>query len=145
NLANGNGNHRVIGSLTMAATEHNRLCVGQPHEMLTDAQGLLIAGMGLALKAYPAFLEEFDLNGNDLDHWVAHQVSHPHTEKVADAVGIDKKKIYRLYPTHGNIGPAGIPTVLSKSCEEGNIKEGDRVVLMGIGSGLNCMLTAVQW
>ena len=45
----------------------------------------------------------------------------------------------------GNIGPAGVPTVLSKALVEGRIEKGDKVLLGGIGSGINCTADGVIW
>ncbi|MBW2623344.1 MAG: 3-oxoacyl-ACP synthase III, partial [Deltaproteobacteria bacterium] len=44
-----------------------------------------------------------------------------------------------------NVGPAAIPITLSKVLEKGRIDKGDRVALMGIGSGLNCAMMEVLW
>jgi 3-oxoacyl-[acyl-carrier-protein] synthase-3 len=60
-------------------------------------------------------------------------------------LGLDPEKIFRLYPKFGNIGPAGVPIVLSKLNEEGKLKPSHRVALMGIGSGLNCTMAEVVW
>ena len=45
----------------------------------------------------------------------------------------------------GNIGPASVPIVLAKAVEEGRIRPGDRVALLGIGSGLNCSMAEIIW
>jgi len=76
---------------------------------------------------------------------VLHQVSKPHTEKLSEMLGLDPTKIYRLYPEYGNIGPAGVPIVLSKLEAEGHLATGQRIALMGIGSGLNCTMAEVVW
>jgi len=45
----------------------------------------------------------------------------------------------------GNIGPASVPIVLAKIAEMGKLKKGDRIALLGIGSGLNCSMGEVIW
>jgi acyl-CoA:acyl-CoA alkyltransferase len=45
----------------------------------------------------------------------------------------------------GNIGPASVPIVLARAVELGKIRRGDRVALLGIGSGLNCAMAEVVW
>jgi 3-oxoacyl-[acyl-carrier-protein] synthase-3 len=45
----------------------------------------------------------------------------------------------------GNIGPASVPIVLAKVVEAGKLKAGDRVALLGIGSGLNCSMAEIVW
>jgi len=34
---------------------------------------------------------------------------------------------------------------LSKAVEAGAVQHGDRVALLGIGSGINCMMLALEW
>ncbi len=50
-----------------------------------------------------------------------------------------------IFNEHGNIGPASVPIVLSKLKEMGRLKKGNRVALLGIGSGLNCSMAEVVW
>ena len=40
---------------------------------------------------------------------------------------------------------ASVPIVLSKLKELGKLKKGDRIALLGIGSGLNCTMAEVEW
>ena len=57
----------------------------------------------------------------------------------------DLSKVLTIYGEFGNIGPAAVPITLSKAVEQGRIKKGSRVALMGIGSGLNCSMAEVIW
>ena len=54
-------------------------------------------------------------------------------------------KVLETYPELGNVGPAGVPIALSKAVEAGRIQVGDRIALMGIGSGLNCTMAEIVW
>jgi len=137
--------HPFLGGVNQAATEHNRLCFGQMDHMVTDTRALLVAGLGLAGRTWKKAVEELGWSVQDLDWFVLHQVSKSHTEKLAEMLGLDLDKIYRLYPDRGNIGPAGVPIVLSKLQEEGRLARGQRLALMGIGSGLNCTMAEVRW
>ena len=65
--------------------------------------------------------------------------------EFAVQLGIDPKKVLTIFGEHGNIGPASVPIVLSKLREMGRLKKGDRVALLGIGSGLNCSMAEVVW
>jgi 3-oxoacyl-[acyl-carrier-protein] synthase-3 len=47
------------------------------------------------------------------------------------------------YPEFGNMGPAAVPYTLSTIAEE--LTPGERVLLMGIGSGLNCAAAELVW
>ncbi len=139
------GEHRFLGGVTLAATEYCRLCTAQVDSMITNTKKLFHHGLELGLKTWTAAREALDWRVEDLDHFIIHQVGKAHTEKFARSLGIDLAKIFRLYPDHGNIGPAGVPIALSKLVEAGRVKAGDRVALMGIGSGINCTMAEVVW
>jgi 3-oxoacyl-[acyl-carrier-protein] synthase III len=137
--------HRFLGGVTLAATQHCRLCTAQVDEMITNSKKLFHHGLELGLKTWEVAREVLDWKVDDLDHFIIHQVGKAHTEKFARSLGIDLRKIFRLYPNHGNIGPAGVPIALSKLVEAGQLNTGDRVALMGIGSGINCSMAEVVW
>lgn len=136
--------HRLRGCLSLAATEHNRLCTGQNNYMSTDSKGLMAAGIELSVQMRQRMIQEMQDPAN-YDEIVIHQVSEPHTNKLIDATCLDDEKVYRIYPEFGNIGPAGIPMVLGKSLDAGRIEEGDEMILLGIGSGLNTTVMEVVW
>ena len=139
------GGHPFHGGVNLAATEHNRLCYGQVEGMVTKGHELLVAGLGLAAKTWKKAVSELGWKIEDFQHCVIHQVSKIHTEKFCEIVGLDVDDVFRLYPNFANIGPAGVPIVLSKLNDEGRLKSGDRVALMGIGSGLNCTMAELVW
>ncbi|WP_392507848.1 3-oxoacyl-ACP synthase III [Naumannella halotolerans] len=133
--------HPVIGGASRAATQHNELCVGDFEQMRTDAQGLMVAGMELATDLWKDAASEFDWV--DMDRYFVHQVSQPHTTKTAEALGLRVDRIPLTFPTLGNVGPAAVAITLAK--EQGNLASGDRVLMMGIGSGLNMTCMELRW
>jgi 3-oxoacyl-[acyl-carrier-protein] synthase-3 len=139
------GGHPFLGGVNLAATQHNRLCHGQVDGMVTNSHELLVAGIELALRTWQKATDELGWSVDDFDHFILHQVSKVHTEQFCGTIGLDMDKVYRLYPRFANIGPAGVPIVMSKLDEEGRLETGQRVALMGIGSGLNCTMAEVRW
>jgi len=139
------GEHRFLGGVNLAATQHCRLCYASVDSMVTNAKKLLNHGMELALKTWSKAREALAWTPDNIDHFIIHQVGKAHTERFARTLGIDLSKIFRLYPNHGNIGPAGVPIVLSKLIEENRLAAGDRIALMGIGSGINCTMSEIVW
>ena len=137
--------HRFKGSVNLAATQHCRLCAGNIDHMVTKTKELLLAGMDLAVRTWDRATGVLDWTADAIDHFVIHQVSKVHTEQLAGILGIDLAKIFRLYPEFGNVGPAGVPIALSKIAESGRLERGQRVALMGIGSGINCTMAELIW
>jgi len=134
--------HRVVGSVTRAATWNHELCVGDHDGMFTDADGLLKNGMELVTAA----LDEARQDGwqwQDMDRYVMHQVSNIHMNSITKAANLDPDRIPKTYPFLGNVGPASLPITLAREVD--SLSQGDRVLCMGVGSGLNTAMTEIIW
>jgi 3-oxoacyl-[acyl-carrier-protein] synthase-3 len=133
--------HRFVGGIGRAATEHNHLCQGDMNRMVTDSRGLLLAGLDVAEIAMKEARLEFDWD--DVDHYIIHQVSTVHCEAMIQRLGLDAAKVPLTFPDRGNIGPAAIPITLALHQE--HITPGQRVMLMGMGSGINAAAFELVW
>jgi len=136
---------RFLGGLSRSSTAHANLCTGHVHEMRTDTKGLLLAGLELAAHTWKEAVSAFEWSADEVDTYVVHQVSKVHTRAVCDTLGLDIDRFPLIYPSYGNIGPAGVPTVLSRSVQDGTVSSGDRVMLMGVGSGINAAAAEILW
>jgi len=137
--------HPYLGSVSRSATEFNKLCQGQMDRMVTDTRILLSEGLKLASKTFLAAKIAFGWVASELDQFIIHQVSKVHTDSLVKLLGLDPEKVHAIYQEMGNIGPASVPIVLAKAAELGRIRRGDRVALLGIGSGLNCSMAEIIW
>lgn len=137
--------HRFKGSVTRAATEFSHLCRGNMDRMVTDTRTLLIEGLKLAAKTFQAARAALGWAVEELDEFVIHQISKVHTAAFVELLGIDPNKVLTVFPEHGNIGPASVAVALSKLDEMGRLRKGQRIALLGIGSGLNCSMAEVEW
>jgi 3-oxoacyl-[acyl-carrier-protein] synthase-3 len=137
--------HAYLGSVTRSATQFNSLCRGHMLQMMTDTRTLLTEGLKLASKTFQAACTALGWVADELDQFVIHQVSKVHTESLVSMLKLDPNKVHAIYPKMGNVGPASVPMVLAEAVELGKISRGDRVALLGIGSGLNCAMAEVVW
>ncbi|HMQ34245.1 MAG TPA: 3-oxoacyl-ACP synthase III, partial [Chloroflexaceae bacterium] len=138
--------HALNGVVSLAATEHNELCVGMPDYMRTDASALLVAGVKLAAETWQLAQEALPSWSDDqIALYAPHQVGSRHMAGVAEALAITPSKLYLNFPVLGNIGPAALPISLAQAAEADRLKAGDHVGLLGIGSGLNCSMMSVTW
>ncbi|HVC68069.1 MAG TPA: 3-oxoacyl-ACP synthase III [Acidimicrobiales bacterium] len=136
------GGHRFLGGISRAATVHHDLCVGDLDTMRTDTAALLENGLALARDAFEASVAD-GWEWESCDRYVMHQVSAVHTRKLCELLGVDMDLVPLTYPGFGNMGPAAVPYTLSTVADE--IGDGERVLLMGIGSGLNCAAAELIW
>ncbi len=136
------GGHRIVGGVSRAGTQYHELCVGGPAGMYTDTKGLLDNGLDLVVNAW----QEAHQSGWDwrsMDRYVTHQVSKSYTNAIIKAVGLIRDRVPVTFPKWGNVGPASLPMTLSQEAE--TLKPGDRVLCMGVGSGLNTTMMELAW
>ncbi|MDQ3616983.1 MAG: 3-oxoacyl-ACP synthase III [Actinomycetota bacterium] len=134
--------HRIVAAVSRAGTEHHELCVGDNALMNTDLKGLLAAGLQLSTDLWSDAKADFDWSLG-MSRYIIHQVSQVHTDALCDRLGIDPTLVPRTFPDRGNIGPASVPFTLATEAD--NLEHGDRVLLMGIGSGLNASCLEIAW
>lgn len=134
--------HRLIRSVSRAGTEHHELCTGDNEMMRTDLKGLLDAGLRLSEDLWADAAEDVDW-ARGMSRYIVHQVSKVHTGALCDRFSIDPALVPTTFPTRGNLGPASVPFTLA--AEQDSLVDGDRVLLMGIGSGLNASCLEIAW
>ncbi len=142
--------HRLIGGVARAATEHSELCQGDTHgadalAMQTDSESLLVAGIELAQTTWNEFCREVNGSASSFDRFICHQVGRTHRRKLYEALELDLAKDFSSFETLGNTGSVALPATLALAAEAGALKAGETVGLLGIGSGLNCLMLAVEW
>lgn len=74
---------------------------------------------------------------DDVDQVIFTQVNRHTVELAADNIGLPQEKAPKIMDKWGYTGSACIPMALSKSVDEGRIKSGDLVVMIGSGVGYN--------
>src|SRR3954471_5974071 len=134
--------HRLVGAVSRAGTEHHQLCIGDNDMMRTDLKGLLYAGLQLSEDLWNEAAPDFGWDAG-ISRYVIHQISQVHTDALCERLHIDPARLPKTFPLYGNIGPASVPFTLA--AEVDRIEDGDRVLLMGIGSGLNASVLELVW
>ena len=130
-------------------TSHNELCqgdsAGDALEMLTDSEELLVAGIAVATRAWAQFVEATGWTADSLDRVITHQVGKAHSRELFKALGLDLAKDFTTFETLGNVGSVSCPITLATAMEAGAFAFGQKVALLGIGSGLSSIMMAVEW
>ncbi len=142
---NSDSGHLINGSVSLADTKNNRLCIGTAEGGITQPRKLMVAGVKLAAKAWKLCEVELNMSDETVDLYAPHQVSIPHIKALSKTLGMSMDKIFLNVQTLGNIGPAALPITLKMAEEAGRIAPGNHVSLLGIGSGLNCTGMSVTW
>jgi 3-oxoacyl-[acyl-carrier-protein] synthase-3 len=146
--------HRLLGGVAGCATEHNHLCRGSADTgfgegasmtMRTDAETLLEGGCELAAQTWRDFKAALNWSNRDIDRVFTHQVGSIHRDRMLEAIGMDADKDFSTFETLGNVGSVSLPLTMAKGIEENPPKPENNIALLGIGSGLSCVMLGVKW
>jgi 3-oxoacyl-[acyl-carrier-protein] synthase-3 len=140
---------RLLGGAALAATEHVALCQGDRSQggatMSTDSEALLEAGVALAARTFARLLAELGWQRAEVERVITHQVGSAHRRLLFERLELDAARDFATFAELGNTGSAALPTALSLALEAGRIRAGERVALLGIGSGLHCLMLGAEW
>lgn len=93
-----------------------------------------------AIRALPTAVtkaaEKIGLNIEDIDLIIPHQANIRIIETAAQRLKVPMDKMYLNIEKYGNTSSATIPLALNEAMENGRIKKGDKVCLVGFGAGL---------
>ena len=81
----------------------------------------------------------------DIDLFVCHQANARIFEFPSKKLGIPLDKFYVNVDRRGNCSSASVLVALREAVEEGRIKKGDLVMLLGFGGGLTWASMLVEW
>lgn len=137
---------RLLGGVTIAATDHCELCQSEGMEavMETDSETLLKEGVAAAKRAFGQFCETLGWSPESIDKTFCHQVGRAHRKLLLDELGLSLDNDYITFDRFGNTGSVALPTAAAVGLENGFVSPGDRVAMLGIGSGINVMMLGLS-
>jgi 3-oxoacyl-[acyl-carrier-protein] synthase-3 len=141
--------HRLLGGACRANTRHNDLCKGanssQDTLMATDSEELLKRGVETAASVWQDFLAEMHWTSGMISRFFCHQVGSAHAKLLTETIGIDPARNFETLPILGNVGSVSAPITLAMGVEQGVLSPGDKAAVLGIGSGINCLMLGIEW
>ena len=146
--------HRLLGAVARAETRFNDLCQGNEDMgmggdsaplMETDSETLMHEGCKLAKTTWDLTRSSLGWCNENVDRVFCHQVGHIHRKLLYESLALDLQKDFSTLEYLGNTGSAALPVTLAIGEEQGVVQKGDSVALLGIGSGLNCLMMGVEW
>jgi 3-oxoacyl-[acyl-carrier-protein] synthase-3 len=92
-----------------------------------------------------SLLARAKLSMDDIDLFVFHQANKFMLDSLRDKIGIPEEKFYLDMEDKGNTVSATIPIAMKDALDEGRIKRGDRLMLLGFGVGYSWAGCIVEW
>jgi 3-oxoacyl-[acyl-carrier-protein] synthase-3 len=118
---------KTVGHLRMEGKEVFRFAVG----MMADVIQGCLADAGVAAEA--------------IDWFVPHQANRRIIDATADKLGISRDKVVVTVDLHGNTSAASIPLALAHAVKDSRIREGDLVMIQGMGGGFTWGAALIRW
>lgn len=146
--------NRLLGGAFRAESSSHELCAGgvaaQTHgdsrpRMQTDSEALLHAGVALAEAAWIDAQRSLGWTNASVSKSITHQVGRAHRKLLYERLRLDPRLDFSTVEFLGNTGAAALPLTAALAVERGHVQPGDRVALLGIGSGLNALMLGIDW
>jgi 3-oxoacyl-[acyl-carrier-protein] synthase-3 len=133
--------------VAQANTAEHHLCQsdGLDQFMRTDSEQLMLAGVETGRRTFELFLKELAWSLADISKTICHQVGVAHRKLLFEKLQLSESLDYSTFETLGNTGAAALPLTMALAEEAGRFQPGDRIAMLGIGSGINCQMIGVHW
>lgn len=92
-----------------------------------------------------AVLERCGVTIADVDLYVPHQANVRIMDHAAQKLGIPKERMVVNVDRYGNTSSGSIPLALAEAQADGRLKEGDLVLMTGMGAGLTWGSALMEW
>jgi len=90
-------------------------------------------------------LDECGLTVDDIDVYVPHQANKRIIDHAAGKLGIPEEKVVVNVDRYGNTSSGSIPLALADAAADGRLREGELVLMTGMGAGLTWGSALIEW
>ena len=144
---------RIESIVTRADTQHYQLCHGDQqaneanHRLLmnTDSEALMAEGIETGYRTFQKLLAESGVDQTGIQRSICHQVGMAHRKGMLERLGLAPERDFATVQWLGNTGACALPSALGIAADLDAIPHGARLVMLGIGSGINCAMASVTW
>ena len=139
--------NRLATAVVHCDTSQHDLCQSRGLESLmkTDSEELLRRGIAAGSQAFDKFLAATGWEPDDIDRAFCHQVGVAHRKLMFESLALNPAIDFATLETLGNTGAVALPITMAMGVEQGWLRKDDHVAMLGIGSGINCLMLGVEW
>ncbi len=130
------------GSRTPATTETVRRGM---HYLAMDGREVYRFAVKATARAARDVMGQAGLTADDVDLFIPHQANTRIIASAARSLGLPDERVFMNVERYGNTAAGSVPIALCEAIEQGRVKPGDQVVLVGVGGGLAWAAAAMEW
>lgn len=135
--------------LTSGALEVNSPFVQEKLEknqyIKMDGREVFKFATSVIAEAVNKVLSESDISIDDVAYIIPHQANMRIIQYAAKRLGVSMDKFYVNLDKYGNTSSASIPVALNELYKSGELKKGDKIILVGFGGGLTYGSALIEW
>lgn len=105
-------------------------------KLVQDGKAVYKFAVNALPKAFSLAAEKVGLTKDDIDFFIPHQANVRIIETAAKKLGVSMDKFVITLDHYGNTSSASIPLALDEAIENGIIRRGQKIALIGFGAGL---------
>jgi len=117
---------------------------GSPYIRMDGGVVYRFAVRGMVETAEEALRATSTLSG-DIDWFIPHQANLRIVEGAARKLGIPRERVVVSVDRHANTSAASIPLALCEAVDDGRIKAGHQVLMVGVGGGFTWGSVLLRW
>jgi len=136
------GSHREI--LCVPGTVHNGIVTGTPFLRMDGTAVFKFAVKVLADVANEA-LAATNMRPEDIDWVIPHQANIRIMDATMKKLHLAHERLIVTVDMHGNTSAASIPMALDLAVRDGRIRDGQHVMLLGVGGGFTWGSVFIKW
>lgn len=144
---------RLHSVVARADTQHYELCHGDTHAedqfnrplMNTDSERLMAEGIETGAKTFAKLLQDTGWTREDIQRSICHQVGMAHRKGMLERLRLPVERDFATVQWLGNTGACALPSALAIAAQVDAIPVGSNLAMLGIGSGINCVMAGLSW
>ena len=90
-------------------------------------------------------LDALNLKAEDVDYFILHQANTRIIDGARNRLKLPPEKFPMNIQKYGNMSAASVPVLLDEMLEDGRVKKGDTILMMGFGAGMTAGTAVMVW
>ncbi len=135
----------VRGLSSASSSQEDLVTNSMKSYLKMDGAGVMMFTMQAVPKTVTALLEKSRLTLEQVDLYFFHQASRTVLDNIMRHLNLPSEKVFEGFSEIGNMVSASIPIALKQAADQGRLKAGQTIMLVGFGVGYSWGSCILKW